>query len=87
MTTPGSGGRSIADIFARLRLDGSDIASDVDKLVGSSSKVGRDAGEKVGKVSHLRNKEHLFLVGDETAVKNALAPYAGQSEQLALAIG
>lgn len=64
-----------------------DVAVDFKRYVGAQIGIFNPSGEKVGKVSHLRNKEHLFLVGDETAVKEALAPHAVQPEQLALAIG
>lgn len=64
-----------------------DVAVDFKRYVGAQIGIFNPSGVKVGKVSHLRNKEHLFLVGDEAAVKAALAPHADESEQLALAIG
>ena len=63
------------------------IAVDFKRYVGAQIGIFNPSGEKVGKVSHLRNKEYLFLVGDEAAVKAALAPHAEQPEQMALAIG
>lgn len=63
------------------------ITVDFKRYVGAQIGIFDPRGVKVGKVSHLRNKEHLFLVGDEDAVKSALAPSADDSEQLALAMG
>lgn len=63
------------------------VGVDFKRYVGAQIGIFNPFGEKVGKVSHLRNKEHLFLVGDESAVKSALAPHAEPTEQLALTIG
>jgi adenine-specific DNA-methyltransferase len=51
------------------------IATDHKRYVGAQTGICGPSGQKVGSVSHLRNKELLFLVGDEVAVKTALAPY------------
>lgn len=64
-----------------------DVAVDFKRYVGAQIGIFNPSGEKVGKVSHVRNREHLFLVGDETAVKSALAAHVDRPEQLALAIG
>lgn len=52
------------------------VEVDFKRYVGAQIGIFNPAGRKVGKVSHLRNKEHLFLVGDEAAVKIALASHA-----------
>ncbi|MEK6719877.1 MAG: DNA adenine methylase [Chloroflexota bacterium] len=80
---------SQSDLIKLLEPKGyvQDVAVDFKRYVGAQIGIFNPSGEKVGKVSHLRNKEHLFLVGDEAAVKEALAPHAEQPEQLALAIG
>lgn len=64
-----------------------DVAVDFKRYVGAQIGIYNPSGDKVGKVSHLRNKEHLFLVGDEAAVRAALAPHSEEPEQLQLAIG
>lgn len=64
-----------------------DIAVDYKRYVGAQIGIFNPNGVKVGKVSHVRNREHLFLVGDEDAVKSALGPNADKTEQMALAIG
>jgi adenine-specific DNA-methyltransferase len=63
------------------------IAVDFKRYVGAQIGIFNPAGERVGRVSHLRNKEHLFLVGDEESVRAALAQHARQADQLSLAIG
>lgn len=63
------------------------ITVDFKRYVGAQIGIFNPAGEKVGKVSHLRNKEHLFLAGDKAAVQAAMAQHrAGSSEQLGLAL-
>jgi adenine-specific DNA-methyltransferase len=75
-----------ADLLRLLEPRGyvQDVAVDFKRYVGAQIGIYNPSGDKVGKVSHLRNKEHLFLVGDEAAVKAALTPRA---EQLQFAIG
>lgn len=51
---------------ARLELD-------FKRYIGAQIGIFNPAGRKVGKVSHLRNKERLYLVGDEATVERALA--------------
>jgi adenine-specific DNA-methyltransferase len=63
------------------------VAVDFKRYVGAQIGIFNPSGEKVGTVSHLRNKEHLFLVGDEAAVKAALDGHRDTSEQLELAVG
>jgi adenine-specific DNA-methyltransferase len=59
-----------------------DVAVDFKRYVGAQIGVFNPSGEKVGSISHLRNREHLYLVGDEAAVRTALAPHEATSEQL-----
>lgn len=80
---------SQADLLKLLEPRGyvQNVAVDFKRYVGAQIGIYNPSGEKVGKVSHLRNKEHLFLVGDEAAVKTALAPHAEEPRQLRFAIG
>lgn len=64
-----------------------DVAVDFKRYVGAQIGIYNPSGDKVGSVSHLRNKEHLFLVGDEVAVRSALATHVDAPEQLQLTIG
>jgi adenine-specific DNA-methyltransferase len=43
------------------------VALDFKRYVGAQIGIFNPSGEKVGKVSHLRNHEHLFLVGPDRA--------------------
>jgi adenine-specific DNA-methyltransferase len=43
------------------------------RYVGAQIGIHNPAGEKVGRVSHLRNREHLFLVGPDRAVVEEVA--------------
>ena len=51
--------------------------------MGAKIGIHNPAGEKVGSVSHLRNREHLFLVGPDRALVESVvaeaspAPAAG----------
>ena len=53
------------------------------RYVGAQIGIHNPAGEKVGSVSHLRNREHLFLVGPDRALVESVvaeaspAPAAG----------
>ena len=49
---------------------------DVDgkRYVGAQIGIYNPAGEKVGSVSHLRNREHLFLVGPDRALVESASP-------------
>ena len=63
------------------------LTVDFKRYVGAQIGIYNPSGEKVGKVSHLRNKEHLFLVGDKVAVEDALREHhLAESEQLGLAL-
>ena len=61
------------------------VTVDFKRYVGAQIGIYNPAGEKVGTVSHLRNKEHLFLVGDKRSVKAAIAAQR-QPEQMGLAL-
>jgi adenine-specific DNA-methyltransferase len=43
------------------------VALDFKRYVGAQIGIFNPSGEKVGKISHLRNHEHLFLVGPDRA--------------------
>jgi len=63
------------------------LTVDFKRYVGAQIGIYNPSGDKVGKVSHLRNKEHLFLVGEEEAVKQAIAQHRDvEAEQLGLAL-
>ncbi len=64
-----------------------DVAVDFKRYVGAQIGIYNPSGDKVGKVSHLRNKEHLFLVGEEVAVRSALAAHVEEPTQLQFTIG
>lgn len=69
-----------ADLIRLLEPKGHVECVEVDskRYVGAQIGVFNPAGRKVGTVSHLRNKELLFLAGEEAAVKRALASVAEQ---------
>lgn len=63
------------------------VTVDFKRYVGAQIGIYNPSGKKVGKVSHLRNKEHLFLVGDKPAVQQALSEWRySEVEQLGLAL-
>lgn len=64
---------SAAEMRRLLAEKGHVVQVDVDfkRYVGAQIGIHNPAGEKVGKVSHLRNTEHLFLVGDRARVESA----------------
>jgi adenine-specific DNA-methyltransferase len=50
------------------------VAVDFKRYVGAQIGIFNPSGAKVGEVSHLRNKELLFVVGpDEAPVESAVA--------------
>jgi adenine-specific DNA-methyltransferase len=67
------GFHSPAVLQGLLELHGHVARIDVDskRYVGAQIGIHSPAGEKVGTVSHLRNLEHLFLVGPERALVDA----------------
>ncbi len=50
---------------------------DARRYVGAQIGIHNPAGRKVGRVSHLRNTEHLFLVGERAAVEHAVSVFGG----------
>jgi len=61
------------------------ITRDHDRYVGARIGIYNPDGEKVGRVSHVRNKEHLYLVGDDDhALAEAVEACAPKAEQPAL---
>ncbi len=63
------------------------VSVDFKRYVGAQIGIYNPSGEKVGKVSHLRNKEHLFLAGQEEMVRGALVEFRDRDpEQLGLAL-
>ena len=61
------------------------VAFDSKRYVGAQIGIYNPAGEKVGKVSHLRNVEYVFVAGPtdkvEAAVNAARDPMAGRTER------
>jgi adenine-specific DNA-methyltransferase len=56
------------------------VAVDFKRYVGAQIGIYNPSGEKVGRISHLRNKEALFIVGpDEEVVENAAVALAAAS--------
>jgi adenine-specific DNA-methyltransferase len=64
-----------ADMEELLRARGhvEIVTIDFPRYVGARIGIHNPAGEKVGRVSHVRNKEHLFLVGESRAALVAAA--------------
>ncbi|MFM8304018.1 MAG: DNA adenine methylase [Actinomycetota bacterium] len=50
------------------------VAFDSKRYVGAQIGIHNPAGERVGEVSHLRNREYLVVAGDPEAVARAVAP-------------
>jgi adenine-specific DNA-methyltransferase len=55
------------------------IASDQRRYVGAQIGIHNPAGEKVGRVSHLRNREFLFVVAAQEAVAPSASPCASRA--------
>jgi adenine-specific DNA-methyltransferase len=74
------------DMVRLLSRKGHVYKLDVDfkRYVGAQIGIYNPSGEKVGKVSHLRNKEHLFLVGEKPVIESALGSIVKPEEQLVL---
>ncbi|MHB8647924.1 MAG: DNA adenine methylase, partial [Thermomicrobiales bacterium] len=77
------------EISAMLNNKGyvASVALDFKRYVGAQIGIFNPSGEKVGKVSHLRNHEHLFLVGPDRAhVEAAISATQerAQTKQIAL---
>ena len=66
-----------AEMVAALRDAGHEavhaLAFDSKRYVGAQIGIHNLAGEKVGRVSHLRNTEFIFLAGDRERVDAAVA--------------
>jgi adenine-specific DNA-methyltransferase len=61
------------------------VASDFKRYVGAQIGIFNPEGRRVGEVSHLRNKELLFVAGpDEQALETAVNGLGDSHEQLAL---
>lgn len=63
------------------------VALDFKRYVGAQIGIFNPRGEKVGKISHLRNHEHLFLVGPDRAHVEAaigVTQERAQTKQIAL---
>ncbi len=69
-----------------LAARGHQARIDVDsrRYVGARIGIYNPAGEKVGKVSRLRNREHLFLVGPDRALVEAIAGELQEREARAM---
>jgi len=58
------------------------IARDHDRYVGARIGIYNPDGDKVGRVSHVRNKEYLYLVGDDAgALANAAKACPPKAQQ------
>jgi adenine-specific DNA-methyltransferase len=73
--------RDVEDLL-RERGEVASIEVDFKRYVGAQIGIYNPSGEKVGKVSHLRNRECLFLVGPDA--RRMLNPHAGEQLKLAL---
>ncbi len=51
------------------------LAFDSARYVGAQIGIHNPAGERVGEVSHLRNREYLLVCGDAPTVERVTAPY------------
>lgn len=61
------------------------LAVDFPRYVGARIGIYNPAGEKVGKVSHVRNREHLFVVSDSrAALRSAVDSFAAPLVQAQL---
>jgi adenine-specific DNA-methyltransferase len=60
------------ELYDMLRTLGEIVVFEVDykRYVGAQIGIYSPKGVKVGKISHLRNKEHLFLCGPRLSVRN-----------------
>jgi adenine-specific DNA-methyltransferase len=58
------------------------LAFDSKRYVGAQIGIHNLRGEKVGKVSHLRNTEYLLVAGEGAMVRHMTAPFAGAKVDL-----
>jgi adenine-specific DNA-methyltransferase len=59
------------------------IAFDFKRYVGAQIGIHNPRGEKVGRVSHLRNREYLYLAGPDRAALQAALHAASEAMRLA----
>ena len=70
MDHPRADGDSLRDAgHDEVRL----LAFDAKRYVGAQIGIHNPAGTKVGKISHLRNTEYVFVAGDKDRVEAASA--------------
>jgi len=55
------------------------LAFDSKRYVGAQIGIYNPSGEKVGKISHLRNLEYVVVAGPSDVVQRMAAPYAGNT--------
>ena len=53
------------------------LAFDSKRYVGAQIGIYNPNGEKVGKISHLRNLEYVVIAGPKDVVKEMTVPFAG----------
>ena len=58
------------------------LSFDSKRYVGAQIGIHNPSGEKVGKVSHLRNLEYVVVAGPKQTVDTMTAPYSGSAESL-----
>jgi adenine-specific DNA-methyltransferase len=76
--------KAIAELLGRSRHVRT-VSTDFKRYVGAQIGIHNPDGEKVGEVSHLRNRELLFLAGpDEELLEQAIASLDLAGEQLSL---
>jgi adenine-specific DNA-methyltransferase len=58
------------------------LAFDSKRYVGAQIGIYNPSGDKVGKISHLRNLEYVLVAGAERDVKRVAAPYSASTEPI-----
>lgn len=53
------------------------LSFDSKRYVGAQIGIYNPSGDKVGKISHLRNQEYILLAGEPADVEKATSPFAG----------
>ncbi len=53
------------------------LAFDSKRYVGAQIGIYNPSGDKVGKISHLRNQEYIVVAGEPSDVEKATSPFAG----------
>jgi adenine-specific DNA-methyltransferase len=59
------------------------LAFDSKRYVGAQIGIHSPTGEKVGRVSHLRNVEYVLVVGERETVRRMIAPFGGDARTAA----